>query len=122
MPGQAEQDGPLLTRLSSRGRLLSHSPQCVGRLGSWQKALAAREPHGFGKALVLFVGARLDDLVVDQHAERWCIAVVAESTRMNPIGDEAVSERENLHHRSHTNRVAEVIRIDPARKRRTRSR
>src|SRR5438270_12908963 len=39
---------------------------------------------------------------------------------MNPIWDEAVPEREHLHHRTHPHSVAEVIGVDTACKRRTR--
>src|SRR5438034_3091502 len=69
MPRQAKEDGPLLTSLSSGGRLLSHGPQCMRRLGSRQEALAAGEPHGLGEAFVAFVGPRRGDHMVAQHAE-----------------------------------------------------
>src|SRR5436189_4590175 len=118
--GKPKQDGPLLAGLSGRLCLLSHGPQGMCGLGGGEEAFAARKPHSFGEALVLLVRARLDDFVLDERTERWRVSVIPQSAGMNPIRDEAVSEGEHLHDGAHPDRVAEVIRVNAARARRTR--
>ena len=120
MSGKPKQDGPLLAGLPGRLRLLNHGPQGVGRLGSGQETFAARKAHSFGEALVLLVRAGLDDFVVDERTERWCVPVIPQSAGMNPIRNETVSKGEHLHDGAHSDRVAEVICVNAARERRTR--
>src|SRR5213596_3317272 len=118
--GKPKQDGPLLACLSGRLCLLSHGPQGMCGLGGRQEAFAARKAHSFGEALVLLVRARLDDFVVDERTERWCVPVIPQSAGMNPIRNETVSKGEHLHDGAHSDRVAEVICVNAARERRTR--
>src|SRR5205814_8752458 len=96
-PGEAEPADATVTGFSGGRRLMSHGPQCVGRLRSRQNTFAPREPDSLGEAFVLLVRARLDDFVVDQRTERRRVSVVAKAAGMNPIRDEAVPEREHLH-------------------------
>jgi hypothetical protein len=82
----------------------------VRGFGSREEALGPCELHRLSKAFVLLVGARLNHAFVHQEAERWGVAVVAETARVDPVGHEAVAESEHLHDRAEADRVAEVVR------------
>ena len=86
----------------------------MGRLRRRQKPLAARKPHCFGETLVLLVRPGLHNFLINEHAQRWGISVVAEPARVNPIGNEAVAQREHLRHRTHADGVPKVVGVDPA--------
>src|SRR5207244_12244096 len=86
----------------------------MGRLRRRQKSLAARKPHCFGETLVLLVRPGLHNFLINEHAQRWGISVVAEPARVNPIGNEAVAQREHLRHRTHADGVPKVVGVDPA--------
>src|SRR5581483_3057813 len=98
---EPEEDDLLLARLAGLQRLLDRRLDRVRRLWRWEEALRAREAHRLREALVLLVRARLDDLVVDEHAQRRRVAVIAQAAGVDAVRDEAVAEREHLHDRPH---------------------
>jgi hypothetical protein len=92
------------------------------RLGRGQDAFGPGEAHRFREALVLLVRTRLDEPVLHEQAQRRCVAVIAETARVDGVRDEVVAEREHRHHRSHAGGVTEVVGEEPASQRRARRR
>ena len=114
MAAEVEQDRPLFSRLLGRLRLLHHGADRVGGLGRRQDRLGAGELDRRGEGLVLLVGARLHQPVLDQPAHHRRVAVVAQPARVHRRRNEVVTERVHGHERGQADGVAEVVAICPA--------
>src|ERR1700694_4997318 len=95
-------------------RITRFSPASRAAAASWATARKAWADSGAGRK----PSPRANRTA---HAKGRRVSVIPKSPGMNPVRNEAVAEREHLDDRAHTDRVAEVIRVDTARQRWTRS-
>ena len=101
VPGQGDEDHPIVAGLRGPVRLADRRGDRVAGLGCRHDPLGAREPHRGVEALHLRhrLGLEQPQLVGVRQQRRH--PVVAQATGVDGVGDEVVPERVHLHQRGH---------------------
>ena len=107
------EDHLLLSRFSASLGLADGGGDCVGWLRGRDHTFGSGEFDGALEAFGLSDRHRLDQAEFVDVGEQGRHPVIAESSGVDRVGDEVVTERVHLHERGHTGRITEVVGVDP---------